>query len=56
MTAEEKIERLSAASLYSRKATDNEIKELKAIVAKLSRENETLRPFSCRNLKCKDRK
>lgn len=56
MTAEERSERLSVAFREYKEATDNVIKELKAAVARLHRKNEALRPFSCMNLKCKDRK
>ena len=56
MTAEERIESLSDAIREYKEAANNEIKELKAIVARLQRKNEELSPFSCRNLNCKDRK
>ena len=56
MTAEERIERLSVSFREYKEAAGNEIKELKAIVAKLQRENATLSILSCSNKKCKDRK
>jgi hypothetical protein len=56
MTAEEGFEKLSVAIREYKKTTDNEIKELKALVAKLARENETMKPFVCKNTECKKRK
>ena len=55
MTAEERFEKLSVSIREYKEATNNEIKELKALVAKLSRENETMKPFVCKNTECKKR-
>jgi hypothetical protein len=55
MTAEEGFEKLSVAIREYKKTTDNEIKELKALVGKLGRENEALKPYTCNKLKCKER-
>jgi hypothetical protein len=43
MTAEERFEKLSVVIREFKEATDNEIKELKAVIVKLSRENEELK-------------
>jgi hypothetical protein len=55
MTAEEGFEKLSVAIREYKKTTDNEIKELKALAAKLARENEATKPFVCKNMECKKR-
>ena len=55
MTQEERFEKLSVAVREYKEATNNEIKELKALVAKLTRENESMKPFMCGSFKCKDR-
>ena len=55
MTEEERFEKLSVAVREYKKATHNEIKELKALVGKLGRENEALKPYTCNKLKCKER-
>ena len=55
MTPEERFEKLSVAVREYKEAANNEIKELKALVAKLTRENESMKPFVCKNTECKKR-
>ena len=55
MTEEERFEKLLVAIREYKEVTGNEIKELKALVAKLARDNESMKPFMCGSFKCKDR-
>ena len=55
MTTDEQIRKLSTTFKEYKNAAEQEIKELKALVGKLGRENDALKPYTCNKLKCKER-
>jgi hypothetical protein len=56
MKAEDQLQQMAVAAKEYKEEAEEEIKRLKSLVAKLGRENEALRVYSCNNLKCKERK
>jgi len=56
MDANEQLNNLAKSAAEYKEAAEVEIKSLKATIARLGRNMESIKPFVCKNITCKNRK